>query len=152
MEKGSVYRAKNQTKWAGLILLVIPMITSLVLDQKGIVGLNFLGLFCSIGIVWSLVIYSIVVKQIWKKIRRRHLDIIVNKIVNYHFLCIKSISESDWKQVSFLLEKVLKVYDPSSPVTYFIKGAYTVGISDIKGLGVLAEEIEKAKNECINRV
>lgn len=152
MEKGSVYKAKYQMQWAGLILLVMPWATYQICDRIIENRTDFWTSFIIIGFIWTIMIYSYVVGRIWKKIRQRHIEIVVSKIVNYHFICIKSIANSDWGKVRFVLDKSLSIYDSSSPVTYFIKGAYTVGTNDINALSVLADEIEKIKNENISRL
>ena len=152
MKKGSVYRAKEQMKWAGLILLIFPLVTHTILNHEIDDRADFWTSFIIIGFIWTIMIYSYVVGRIWKKIRKRHIEIVVSKIVNYHFICMKSIANSDWGKVRFVLDKSLSIYDSSSPVTYFIKGAYTVGTNDINALGALVDEIEKIKNENISRL
>lgn len=152
METGSVYRAKYRMQWAGIILFVLPMITDLVLKHEKVNNPDYWFYFVIVGIFGTFAIYTYVVGKIWKKIKARHIEIIIHKITNYHFICVKAIVDSDWEKVRIVLDKSLYKYDPASPITYFIKGSYSVGTNDIKSLSILADEIENIKNECINRV
>jgi hypothetical protein len=143
METGSVYRARYQMKWAGLILLVMPFAVYhgfkiLIHDP-----IDFWISFFVVGITWTIVIYSYVVGYIWKKIRKRYVDIIVKKIINYHTMCAASLINEDYKRVEFILSKCLERYDSSSIITYFIKGAYTVGTKDLKSLRLFESDLKK---------
>lgn len=143
METGSVYRAKYQMKWAGLILLVFPWITHVILKHEIDNREDYWFLFIVIGIIWTISIYSYVVGRIWKKIRNRYIEIIIKKIINYHSMCVTSLINEDYKRVEFILSKCLEKYDSSSIITFFIKGAFTVGSKDFKSLKQFESELKK---------
>ena len=108
--------------------------------------------FFIIGIIWTLGVFAYIYKKIWNKIYNRYINVVSKKIINYHYLCLTAISKNDWDKVSYILRESLKKYDPISPITFFIKGAYIIGAKDINELGFISNEIEKIKNERFNRV
>jgi len=142
METGSVYRAKEKMKWAGLILLVFPWITHIILNHEIDNSADYWFLFIVIGIFWTIALYSYVVGRIWKNIRKRHIETIVKKVINYHTMCVTSLVNEDYKRVEFILTKCLEKYDSSSIITFFIKGAMTVGMKDIKTLRTLENDLK----------
>jgi len=143
METGSVYRAKYQMQWAGLILLIMPFgsyqICNMLIENR----IDFWISFFIIGIMWTLIIYSYVVGKIWGKIRKRYVNAILNKIVNYHLMCVTSIANEDYKRVEFILNKCLEKYDSSSMITFYIKGAYAVGTKDMRTLKTLEKDLKE---------
>jgi hypothetical protein len=144
MNKGSVYKAKEQMKWAGLILLIIPFTTHIILSHK-IVSNEDYWILITIGIICTFVLYYYVVMQIWKKIRERYIKLIIDKILNYYLMCLASISKEDYKRVEFILNKCLEKYDSSSIFIYYIKGAYTIGTKDFISLKLFEKELKDFK-------
>lgn len=147
MNRGSIFRAKYQMKWAGLILLVLPFLVyhgcRFFLEKP----VDFWVTFFVWGIVAPIYIYSYVVGKIWNKVKKRYVDILIKKILNYHSMCVDSLIAEDYKRVEFILTNCLNKYDSSSIITYFIKGAFVVGSKDIKSLKQFESELNTLRSE-----
>lgn len=143
MDKGSVYRAKYQMKWAGLILLVFPFVSHVIINHEVSKREDYWFMFIVIGIIWTFAFYTYVVERIWKKIRRRHVEIIVMKVIHYHTMCITSLINKDYNKVKFIMNKCLSKHDPSSTISHFILGASIVGLNDEKYLKEMEAELKK---------
>ena len=142
MNVGSVYRAKERMKYAGLILLIGPMSTYMICDHLFQSSLDFWFFFITFGICWSIVIYNFVAQKVWKKVNNRHKDVIIKKIIHYHKICIKSLIDEDYNKVKHIVDKCLIKYDSGSIITFFIKGALINGQKDTKSLNLMIQDLD----------
>lgn len=145
MKTGNVYRAKEKMIWAGLILLICPWVTYQVGNYFIEDRTDFWFIFIMVGIFWTLVFYSYVVKKIWEKINKRHVNHVVRKVINYHKMCISSIINEDYERAQFILDKCLEKYDPKSSMTFYIRGAIASCKKDLKELRSLELVLKEAK-------
>ena len=143
--KGSVYKAKEKMKWVWFIPIIIAFTTHFVLKHETEKTSDYWFLFIMIGVMWNFILTGYVIGQIWKKIKVRLIVIMIKKTMFYHKKALHALVNKDFPTVKIILDKCLPRYDPSSIMTHFIFGAYSMGSEDIVGISKLIKEIEKSE-------
>jgi hypothetical protein len=139
--RGSIQRAKIRTQWLGLSLF-IPLFTHFYLKSNVSIEYWTWMPLCTLGSIWFFMYFS---KQAWKKVQDRFISAMVNKIMNYHLICMSSLMNEDYTKVKYILSNCLEKYDPKSTLTFFIIGAHAAGTKDKRPIKDLKKQLEMIK-------